>query len=265
MRVLKEGEYFGQNLRAYENNLFKLSVTSYEKDSQVEKHYHENNYLSILVAGHYTETSCKDESLVISGDILYRPKDYTHQNLFTHAGGTCFNIEFKPDWEKYFDHRLRLPAHYTHFKAGSFPGLYRLLTNFNSHRCEDLYLETLCDWYFRLNRVHITKGVLPWMDKVSTILEQELDSFHSLASLSERVFVHPVYLARAFKERKGITIGEYQLHLKLSNAVSLLLNSSLSMSAIAFRNGFFDDAHFIRSFKSAYGLSPSRFRLLAKS
>ncbi|MEO7049464.1 MAG: helix-turn-helix transcriptional regulator, partial [Ferruginibacter sp.] len=103
------------------------------------------------------------------------------------------------------------------------------------------------------------------VEQAMKILDDEIDCFHSLNSLSKRIFIHPVYLARAFKLKNGITIGEYQLKQKLSNAIFLLLNSALSISDISFKNGFYDDAHFIRNFKSRYAISPHQFRLLAKS
>jgi len=112
--------------------------------------------------------------------------------------------------------------------------------------------------------MNLAKGSLPWINKITQILENELDCFHSIQSLSERVYVHPMYLIRAFKERIGITIGEYQLKMKIENSVSLLMNTSLSISDISYRNGFYDDAHFIRTFKSVYSTSPHQFRLSMK-
>lgn len=261
---LKEGEYLGQNLKSFNHSFFQLSITSYEPNCETGKHYHDNNYLSILIKGKYHEKNASENNLISSGDIIFRPTSYTHENLFENYGGTCFNIEFKSEWQKQLDKNLKLPDKFNNYKTGSFPSLYKLLLNFQNEYKEELAFEFICDWIFHINQKTLTKGFLPWVEKVVRILENEIDCFHSLQSLSERVFIHPVYLARAFKEKKGITIGEYQLKIKLANTVSQLLNTSLSISDISSKNGFFDDAHFIRTFKSVYKSSPHQFRLSIK-
>lgn len=265
MLNLKEGEYLGNKLKANENSFCNLSITSYDPDKVIEKHCHANNYISVLTSGNYVDYSNNCDLPVMVGDILFRPSCYMHQNVFLKSGGKCFNIEFKPEWQKKLDINLPLPANFVHFKAGVFPSLYKLLVNFQSGYNYDSALEHICDWLFEINQKSAIRGSQLWVEKVEHILDNELDHFHTLHSLSDRVFVHPVYLARAFKQRKGVTIGEYQLKAKLSHALNLLLITSYSISDIAFQNGFYDDAHFIHSFSSVYNMSPQKFRALVKS
>lgn len=261
---LKAGEYLGQNLKVASYDCFKLNASIYEPNCKVEKHYHDNDYLSILIKGSYDEKNDSENKMISCGDILFRPSLYTHEDYFENQGGTCFNIEFKSDWAKRLNTNLRLPTKLDYYKTGSFPSLYKSLLNFQADYNEELSFEYICDWLFQINQMNLAKGSLPWINKITQILENELDCFHSIQSLSERVYVHPIYLIRAFKERVGITIGEYQLKMKIENSVSLLLNTSLSISDISYRNGFYDDAHFIRTFKSVYSTSPHQFRLSLK-
>lgn len=264
---LKYGESVGEKLKSYNNGLFNLSMTTYASNRRIEKHYHDNSYLSILVKGKYTEHSQRYQQSVMAGDILFRPSSYTHENQFQECGGTCFHIEFNRAWiEKIeIDLKLKLPQNFVHFKSGVFPSLYKLLFCFQYGQAEDLANEFLYDWLFQINQIPAKQVGLQWVEKVIQILDNELYEFHSLKSLSERVYVHPVYLARGFKERKGCTIGEFQLKAKLANAIHLLLNTSLSIKDISYQNGFYDDAHFIRSFNTVYHISPQKFRLTLKS
>ena len=261
---LKEGEYLGQNQKSFDNSFFRLSITSYERNCEIGKHYHDDNYISILIKGKYYEKNTVENNLISSGNIVFRPNSYTHENLFESSGGICFNIEFKQEWQKQLNQTLKLPSKFNNYKTESFPSLYKLLLNFQNDYNEELAFEFICDWLFHINQKTLTKGFLPWVEKVVRILENEIDCFHSLHSLSERAFIHPVYLARDFKEKKGITIGEYQLKIKLANSVSLLLNTDLPITDISYKNGFYDDAHFIRTFKSVYNASPHQFRLSLK-
>lgn len=260
---LKDGEYFGKHVKSHDNSFFKLSLTCNEPNSKTERHYHDNDYLSILSVGNYYERNVKS-SLVKTGDIVFRPKEYTHENQFDAGKSRCFNIEFKSDWQHIIDLNLNLPSSFKHYKSGSFATLYKLLYNFINDYNEDLAYELICDWISQVNPDTKTSKYQLWIKKIVSIIDNELDVFHSLQGLSERVCVHPSYLARAFKEKMGLTIGEYQIKSKLSNAIHLLLNTSLSISEISHRNGFYDDAHFIRSFKTVYNVSPHQFRLTIK-
>ena len=262
---LKQGEYLGENLQVFETVYLKLSLTAYAPDSFLKTHYHDNNYLSILMNGRYQEKGSGNTELVSCGDILFRPDAYDHENRFGSGGGVCFNIEFKKGWERHFDLAFSLPVKYGHFRPGTFPSLYRLMINFKNGFNEDLGFESITEWLVAVNGTRPGKKMLPCIETATRILEEETGCFHSLESLSRRVFVHPVYLSRAFREKKGVTISEYQLRMKLAYAMSLLLNTEMSISDISFRNGFYDDAHFIRSFKAVYRESPARFRRLTKS
>ena len=124
-----------------------------------------------------------------------------------------------------------------------------LNSNFNYHHL----LNDIEKLMFKSNKI-------PSVKLVKKILDDELEMFHSLKSLADRTFVSPVYLSRSFKVCIGITISKYQLKTKLVNARYLLLHTSNSIKDISYINGFYDDSHFIRSFKNEFGVSPNKFR-----
>lgn len=262
---LKDDEYFGKKLKTQVNTFFNLSVTCNEPNGKTEEHYHSNDYVCIQMVGVHLERHKNNAQVINPGDILFRPKAYTHQTFFNNQGGKRFNIEFKHDWKESLDANLALPQCFSHYKTGCFPSLYKLLFHFQNEYSEDIVHELIYDWLFEVKQDSKSVKYLPCVNKAIRIIENEIEIFHSLSKLSEKVFIHPIYLARAFKEKTGLTIGEYQVKHKLSGAIKLLLNTSLSISEIAFRYGFYDDAHFIRTFNSVYKVSPHKFRLTIKS
>ena len=260
---LSVGEYFGEDIRNQDHDLFRCNITRYDASASIAAHYHENSYLSLLLNGSYREINQKEDMLVVPGSVVYRPSRYTHSNAFQQLGGHCFNIEFKKGCMEMAD--LKLPGKSCLYPAGSLRPVYNLYRHFINGSDSDQQWELVIEWMADLNgSLHITSR-LPWVSKVKYILDNETGVHHSIQSISQRVFVHPVYLARAFKTQTGCTIGDYQMKIKLEKTVALLFNSSLPMHEIAWQNGFADAAHFIRSFKMAYEISPLQFRKVVKS
>lgn len=63
-----------------------------------------------------------------------------------------------------------------------------------------------------------------------------------------------------FKRNKGMTFSQFVTQYRLETACGLLKTSQKQVSEICFSVGFNDLPHFIRVFKSTYGVSPTKFR-----
>ncbi|MGX1930388.1 helix-turn-helix domain-containing protein [Flagellimonas sp. 2504JD4-2] len=258
---LPSGQYFGSSFNMVENDLLKLCITKHGKETTIEKHHHENTYLSILFSGSYIEEGNGITQHITAGEALLRPRGYEHQNYFQETEGSCFNVEFKSGWYELEHAQMqRQNQNLQKFKASNYPSLYQLILGLKNGEETDLVFEQVYDWYLDFIAPKAVKQDKQWIKEVVALLNDELDQFHSLENLASRVKVHPVYLSRAFKKFRGCTLSEFQIRLKIDRALYLLLNSSKCISTISFETGFYDDPHFIRSFKSVYGVSPHRFR-----
>ena len=54
--------------------------------------------------------------------------------------------------------------------------------------------------------------------------------------------------------------SDYIRHTRLNAAKTLLTTTDRRITEIAQETGFFDHAHFIRTFKAATGISPAKYR-----
>ncbi|WP_322047551.1 AraC family transcriptional regulator [Paraburkholderia sp. J67] len=65
---------------------------------------------------------------------------------------------------------------------------------------------------------------------------------------------------KQFKLTIGMTPHAWLLRLRLERACELLLQGSQAIASVAQAVGFYDQSHFNRAFRQAYGVAPSRFR-----
>ncbi|MEL6557090.1 MAG: AraC family transcriptional regulator [Bacteroidota bacterium] len=82
----------------------------------------------------------------------------------------------------------------------------------------------------------------------------------ALETLSDHLNTSTVSLIRLTKENLEVTPMKLLQQLRLLFAAELLYDSANSIASIAFSAGFFDQAHFTRSFKMLFGLTPGAFR-----
>lgn len=257
--ILSPGHYFGKEQQFNENAFFKLNITAYQPDTHIDAHYHENAYLSLLINGGYHELNHRTEDEVHPGALLFRPAGYTHANRFREQPGRCLNIEFKPSGLEELTLRGSLPRQLMIYKPGAFRDLYQLLYAFLKTPANCLPEEYIVNWLSEVTDVKMASR-LPWFTQAKEILQNEFDTHHTIQSIAGRVFVHPIYLARAFKEKEGMTVGNYQLKMRAQKAMELLFTTRLPVTDIAFSAGFSDTSHLIRVFRAFYQCTPHQFR-----
>jgi AraC-like DNA-binding protein len=81
----------------------------------------------------------------------------------------------------------------------------------------------------------------------------------SLAEVADAVGCSPIYLTQSFRRHEGIPLYRYHLRLRLSQAL-LYLKAGCEITPLAFELGFSSHSHFTSAFRSAFGMSPSKYR-----
>lgn len=71
---------------------------------------------------------------------------------------------------------------------------------------------------------------------------------------------HPNYINRLFVKQTGLSLHRYILNYRVSQSVTQLFYTKLSLSEVAQSCGFPDYAYFSRVFKQQHGISPSEYR-----
>jgi len=82
----------------------------------------------------------------------------------------------------------------------------------------------------------------------------------SLSHFAQAVNLSAWRLCHVFKSEVGMPPIKYLRLLRMDRAKHLLETSFLSVKEIAYNVGVNDESHFVRDFKTTYGLSPACYR-----
>ena len=128
--------------------------------------------------------------------------------------------------------------------------------------------ELAVDGYMRLIYAGILRAMLPTSVKRRKIIpadildyvEQNYTGRITLADLAGRFYYNPVYLGKLFKSTFGVPFKRYVLEKRLEKAETLLLETGMTVEAVAAAVGFSDKKFFYRCFEDTYDCTPLQYR-----
>ena len=100
----------------------------------------------------------------------------------------------------------------------------------------------------------------PLIQKVINQINLHLDSTLSLKSLAALCYISPSYLSNVFKQETGQTLTDYISTQRMARAANLLRTTNATVASVAEDVGILDVNYFTKLFKSATGLTPTRYR-----
>jgi AraC family transcriptional regulator len=99
-----------------------------------------------------------------------------------------------------------------------------------------------------------------WLSSAEELLRVRTGTRIGLGDLAAAVGVHPAHLARVFRSRHGVSVGEYARRLRLEWAAAELARGEMPLATISTQAGFADQSHFTRLFRQHVGTTPARYR-----
>lgn len=96
-------------------------------------------------------------------------------------------------------------------------------------------------------------------------IESNFDRNITVQELSKRFYIDRSGIYRFFQRDFGISPKAYILRCRLTHAVKRLCEENVSITEIALSCGFYDRAHFNKSFIEFYGMTPGEYRLKYKN
>ena len=97
--------------------------------------------------------------------------------------------------------------------------------------------------------------------KVKDYIEQNLTRELTLVEVAKHVHISPSYLSKIFKDETGTNFNEYITSIRMKKAADMLVNTDITVEAIAQAVGYNTVHYFIKKFKHTYGATPKNYRM----
>lgn len=81
-----------------------------------------------------------------------------------------------------------------------------------------------------------------------------------ISEIAEKLSINRSHLYRIFKAEEGMGVEDYIINIRMSHAKILLMDTSLTVSAVSTLVGYKNYATFFKRFKLATGITPLEFR-----
>jgi AraC-like DNA-binding protein len=117
---------------------------------------------------------------------------------------------------------------------------------------------------FLIKRLMSNEKKLKSIELVEHICKHIFHNSESLnvEKLSKNYGFSERYIQRLFLERVGLTPKKLFTVQRFNKSLNLILSSNDSLTSIAYECGYYDQAHFIKEFKSFTGVTPSSANIL---
>lgn len=228
-----------------------VTFSTYGPSERLASHEHGKAHICLLLSGSYLQASSGKEVVLKAGELGLYPEGHRHGNLLGDEGSCCLNFDI-PDHLKPQDFK-RMPVDpYLRIEAARLAAKVVL-----QEEPDPLSLECFIAELSVFNDGLEKPASFP-MKKLLDLLDA--DPAASLIRLSEGIDRHPTHVARVFRNASGMSLGAYRRRIRASGLCLDLATEGASLSELAARHGYSDQAHMSREFKQFSGRSPGQWR-----
>ncbi len=239
-----------------------LSIERIEIPSKtsLKGHGHDASHLCFLEAGSFVERDCGRSRVVTAGTLRTSPSCDQHDLTFRDSS-RCLLIILN---EEPFSAGTKLPSERAYWE---FPGIAqaakKLIDSLRHHDSSiDLELSVL---EFIANVSAPSQRDRPaelphWLRRIRQRIREAPSHPPTTRDLSREAGLHPVYVARAFRQRFGIGISEFARSMRAKYAFHLLARTDHTLAEVAAMAGYADQSHLTRSVQKFFAKTPRSLR-----
>lgn len=250
---------------------FTLAETLYPPKLKQPRHTHQLASFSFVLAGSYVEDYGRQSQTRQPSTIIFHPPEESHAVDFQDKTVRTINMYFDFERLAYIrEHSIIMDSpvsgrtkkiaclgHRIHKE-------FRRMDAASALAIEGLIFEILAEMIRSKTAISPERKSPRWLEQVRDFLNDNFSQSFNFEEVARIADVHPVHLARVFREQNGCTIGEYVRRLRVEFACRKISLTETSLSEIALAAGFADQSHLGKIFKAHFGLTPSEYRKISR-
>ena len=240
-------------------------------------HLHDHNEILLITSESKCTVRNGTEDYCVIAPALIRHKAGTVHEIVSVERGDCRSIAvfYIPDAllnipESFLPHKEFLEKPFDSFpltseEEASFETLMKLLNNAEYPR-KKLLLATLLSEIeataaIKADRIGARRNTANGcVQEILIALSIQPEDNRTIREWATHYHISEGKLKQDFKEKAGMPFGAFRRMMRLQKSRMLLENTTYAESQIALEAGFADESHFIRSFRSAEGMTPGEYR-----
>lgn len=263
----------GSLLRVRQQNVARLILLEDIFANEVIEpvHAHHLAYFKIILKGGITEHEKRRTLEHYALSVAFQPIEEPHSSHIHPEGIHYLKVFLSPEWLERLRDSLDRPSREgfnvaANFAHGTLPWLgvrlydeWQRMDTVSHLTIEGLVLEMVAE-AIRCRKMSLERTPPRWLKAADDLLHAEFAAPLTLEYVAQAVGVHPVHLARTFRQQYHCTVGDYVRQLRIEAACQQIASSDLPLADIALAAGFADQSHFTKTFKRLVGVSPTTFR-----
>lgn len=261
----KSGEFYGEVHHGARGSVFDIRrLQATRSEDEVATHCHADAHFVLVLSGVYISSAHHAPPRAPSPTLVFNPVGTTHRDRFLDGKGSFMTVSLDPvllvGAEELYAAQERATVLGKTASVASAFGIAREIS-----RGGDLAVLEAGAWELlaslKANAPKPRAPPPPWAYLAyEAVMDMATDAHLRIADLAITLGVHPVHLARVFRQAWGCSPGELLRWRRVEQAGGLLRRPNLSLIEVALSAGFADQSHMNRAFQAQYGTTPGSYR-----
>jgi AraC family transcriptional regulator len=261
----KSGQFYGELHQGACGRVFDIRrLNATRSEDEVATHRHDDAHFVLVLSGVYISSARHAPAQACAPTLVFNPAGTTHRDRFLDGKGSFLTVSLDPAVLLGADELQAAQQQARVLTApASVAAAFRIAREIGGGADGAVLEAGAWDVLASLHGAATAPArALPaWAHQAyDAVMDMAADSHLRIADLAATLGVHPVHLARVFRQAWGYSPGDLLRWRRLEQASGLLRRPGLAMADVAATAGFADQSHMNRAFQSQYGMTPASYR-----
>jgi AraC family transcriptional regulator len=258
------GQFYGESQIAVVGDDFDIRAqAATTREGEVQIHTHLDAHIVLVLSGVYISSARGAGEFSPAPALIFNPPGTTHRDRFFNGVGTFATVSVES--RSYLEVRSSMATPSDAIRVAypnALASAFRIAREIRGQR-DAAVLESSA-WELLVSLHDNPRPVNDPPDwalrAYEAIMDRATEGHLEVRRIAAEIGVHPVHLARVFRESWGCSPAELIRWRRVDRAAALLRRSGMSGAEIAAAVGFVDQSHMTRAFCVVYGVAPGAYR-----